>query len=226
MKLKKYKKKKISSYITISIVVIVLSLILALIIINDFAKRANIILAPMGESITRKVIAMIINNACDELIISDKLYLVNKNEKDEIELITYNSFEANKLINEVTLNLEKKLNDVENGLINYYGEDDDMEGVIAEIPFGVIYGNSLLNNIGPMIKLKLNILGDVLSNIETEVKPYGINNAYVEIRIKLEVTARVILPFVDEKISISQVVPISMNIVQGTVPEGYIYPYK
>ena len=65
-----------------------------------------------------------------------------------------------------------------------------------------------------------------MSNIETEVKPYGINNAYVEVRISLTVTARIVLPFVIENVVISNVIPISMNIVQGNVPEGYIYSYK
>ena len=82
------------------------------------------------------------------------------------------------------------------------------------------------NNLGPKIKLRLNLLGDIMSNIETEVKPYGINNAYVELRIHLEVTARVVLPFVSEKIVISNVIPLSMNIVQGVVPEAYISSYK
>ena len=65
-----------------------------------------------------------------------------------------------------------------------------------------------------------------MSNIETEVKPYGINNAYVEVRIKLEVTARIVLPFISKKVIISNVIPISMNIVQGSIPEAYISSYK
>ena len=142
-------------------------------------------------------------------------------------MVTYNSFEVTKLINQVTSNIENMIKDIEMGKIDYYGNVDGTEGgVISEIPFGVIFGNSLLSNIGPKIKLRLEILGDVTSNIETEVKPYGINNAYVEMRISLTVTARIVLPFVSEKIVISNVIPISMNIVQGSVPDGYIYSYK
>ena len=132
-----------------------------------------------------------------------------------------------KAINDVTLNIENMIRDIETGKINLYGEDVNVEnGIIAEIPFGVIYGNSLLSGVGPKLKLRLDILGDVTSNVETEVKPYGINNAYVEMRIQLEVTARIVLPFVSEKVVISQVIPISMNVVNGSVPEGYIYSYK
>ena len=146
-----------------------------------------------------------------------------KDNADEIKMINYNSYEATKVINTVTHNLQAKIKEFETGEINYYGEES---GIIAEIPFGVIFGNALLNNLGPKIKLRLNLLGDIISNLETEVKPYGINNAYVEVRISLTVTARIILPFVTENVSISNVIPISMNIVQGNVPEGYIYSYK
>lgn len=227
MRLKRYKKKKIGTYISFGIIIIVVSLILAFFIIGYFAKKANEILLPMAESQTRKVVTMIINSACDESMINDNLYVINKDNNDEIKMITYNSFEATKLINEVTSNVENKLKEFENGEIDYYGDKDKLEdGVIAEIPFGVIFGNSLLSGMGPKLKLRLNLLGDIISNIETEVKPYGINNAYVEMRIHLEVTARIVLPFVSEKVVISNVIPISMNIVQGTVPDGYIYSYK
>ena len=161
-------------------------------------------------------------------MISDNLYVINKNDDEEIKMITYNSFEVTKLINEVTSNIENKIRMIENNEMDYYGNSgfETSAGVIAEIPFGIIFDNPLLANIGPKIKIRLNVLGDIMSNIETEVKPYGINNAYVEVRIKLEVTARIVLPFATEKIAISNVIPLSMNIVQGTVPDGYIYSYK
>ena len=226
MKLKRYRKKKFSRYISRGITIIVISLVCSFFVIDYFARKSNEILLPMAESKVRKVVTMIINSACDEVMIGDNLYEINKDSNDEIKLVTYNSFEVTKLINEVTANIELKLKDFENNEIDYYGNRDGLGGVVAEISFGVIFGNSLLANLGPKIKVRLNILGDVVSNIETEVKPYGINNAYVELRIHLEVTARIVLPFASEKIVISNVIPLSMNIVQGSIPEAYISSYK
>ena len=227
MKLRKYKKKKISTYFSFSIIIIIISLICSFIVIDYFDYRANKILFPIAESKTRKVVTMIINSAIDEELINDNLYVIDKDDNNEIKMITYNSFEVTKLINEITFNIEEMIRNIEGNKIDYYGNMDEFpNGVIAELPFGLIFGNSLLANVGPKIKLRLNILGDVVSNIETEVKPYGINNAYVEVRIKLEVTARILLPFVSEKVVISNVIPLSMNIVQGSIPEAYISSYK
>ena len=226
MKLKRYKKKKFSSYISLGIIIVFISLGCSFFIIDYFAKKSNEILLPMAESQVRKVVTMIINSACDESKIHDDLYEINKDSNDEIKMITYNSFEVTKLINQVTSNVETKIRQIENGEINYYGYNDELGGIIAEIPIGVIFGNAMLSNIGPKIKVRLNMLGDIVSNIETEVKPYGINNAYVEMRIFLEVTARIVLPFASEKVVISNVIPLSMNIVQGSIPEAYISSFK
>ena len=226
MKLKKYKKKKISSYISFGIIIIIISICCSFFIIDYFAKKSNEILLPMAESQVRKVVTMIINSACDESKIHDDLYEINKDSNDEIKMITYNSFEVTKLINQVTSNVETKIRQIENGEINYYGYNDELGGIIAEIPIGVIFGNAMLSNIGPKIKIRMEMLGDIVSNIETEVKPYGINNAYVELRIFLEVTARIVLPFASEKVVISNVIPLSMNIVQGSIPEAYISSFK
>ena len=83
-----------------------------------------------------------------------------------------------------------------------------------------------MRGLGPKIPLKAEMVGSIVSNIETEVKPYGINNAYVETRIFLEVTAIIYLPFVSKEIKISNIIPISINIVQGSVPQGYITTFK
>lgn len=226
MRLKKYKKKNISTYISFMVILIFISIILSFVIISYFSKRVNLILLPMAEEQTRKIVTMVINGACDDVVISNNLYSLDKNSNGEIVMINYNSFEITKLINDVTSNIEGTLKNIELGKINYYKDIKSDGGVIAIIPFGVIFGNSLLSNVGPNIKLKLNILGDVVSNIETEVKPYGINNAYVELRINLTVNARIVLPFVSEKVTISNVIPLSMTVVEGSIPEAYISSYK
>ena len=98
--------------------------------------------------------------------------------------------------------------------------------VVDEIPLGVVFNNALMRNFGPKIQIRLDIVGDVLSELETEVKPYGINNALVEVRVKLNANARVILPLTSKEINVTNVIPLSINIVSGSIPEAYIATYK
>ena len=214
MKLKRYKKKTIGNYISKEIIIISISLIVALFIINYFYDKFNKVILPLAEVDTRKYMTEVINTATDNIKFDNNLFVINKDNHNEIKMITYNSNEATKLVNQITYNVQNKFNNENNSY------------VIEEIPLGIIFNNALLKNFGPMIKIKLKIIGNVLSELETEVKPYGINNALVEVRVKLKANGKIILPLVSKDILVSNVVPISINIVNGNIPEAYISSFK
>ena len=217
MKLRKYKKKTIGSHLTREIVIVVLGIIMSFLIINYFSQKFNDVILPIAEAKTRKYITETINNAADKIMFDNDLFTIEKSNDNEIKMITYNSYEATQLINEITHNIENDLDMLENDREMY---------IVGEIPLGIIYNNAILRNLGPRIKVRIDIVGDVLSELETEVKPYGINNALVEVRVKLYANARVILPLVSKDISITNVIPISINIVNGSIPEAYIGTYR
>lgn len=220
MRLRKYKNKKrnISNYFTRGIIIIIISLVCAFLIINNFAKRIDKIIMPMAESIVRRYVSTIVNDATIGIEFDKELFVIDKNEKNEIKMVTYNSYEVTKLTNTITTNIQDNLLKLENS------NGDDF--VVTEIPFGMIFDNVFLRNVGPKIKIRLDIYGDVLTELRTEVKPYGINNALVEVSVYLEANARVVLPFVSKDVKITNVIPISINIVNGSIPEAYISTYK
>lgn len=213
MKLKRYKRKTIGSYIGRELIIIILGVIMALIIINYLSKKINEVIIPMSEAITRKYITNIINEATMGIKFDGNLFTIEKSNDNEIKMITYDSYEATKLVNMITGNIQNRLDIID-------------KDTISEIPLGIIFNNGLLKNFGPKIKIRLNIIGDVLSELETEVKPYGINNSLVEVRVKIDANARVILPLISKDIKITNKIPISINIVNGNIPDAYIGTYK
>ena len=237
MKLKPYKKIKLGSYLSILLFLIILSIISSFFVISYFGKQAKKVLLPIAVADTRKIITLIINSSVTKQITNDmnkgNLFEIEKNNDGTIQMIDYNSKEVTKILNAITYNIEHSLRQIESGNVEDFNNvlkdyDDNLlkEGIIAEIPFGVIFDNPILNNLFPKVKLKLNIIGDVISNLETEIKPYGINNALIEVRVHLEVSSQINLPFVSERITISNTIPISMKLIEGTVPEAYISSYK
>ena len=216
MKLKKYKKKTISSYLSKELIIIIMAFVASLLIINYFSHKFNDVLMPIAESETRKYMTIVINNATKGVGFDENLFVIEKSNTNEIKMITYNSYEATKLINEITNNIQDKL--------NY--KNDYYNSMIAEIPLGVIFNNGLMRNFGPRIKVRVDIIGDVISELQTEVKPYGINNALVEVRVRIDATAKVILPLTSKEINITNMIPISINIVNGNIPEAYFTAYK
>ena len=220
MKLRNYKTKNIRQYLLSEILILVIGFILSIIIINYIYKSFNNIVAPMAEAKTRKYVTEIINNSTDNIKFENDLFIIEKSTDNEIKMITYNSYEATRLINEITHNIQDSFDELESV---FNGHD---KFVVEEIPMGVIFKNTLLNNFGPKIKVRMDIVGDVISELQTEVKPYGLNNALVEVRVKLNANARVILPLVSKEITVSNVIPLSINIVNGSIPEAYIASYK
>ena len=172
------------------------------------------------ESEMKNMSVNIINKTISsELSNIENMILITKNNSNEIQMIDFESKEVNKLLVKVTDKLLESLkNDINNKKydISYYGK-----GIIYEIPLGVITNNVYFENLGTKIPVKLNIIGDVYSNIKTNIKEYGINNALLEVYINISVTERVIIPFKSEKINISVDVPISIKLIQGKIPEYY-----
>lgn len=219
MRFRSYKKKKINVFFTRGLIIIIITFLLSLMVVNYFSGQIKTILLPIAEARVNKYVSNMINKATSNILFDKELLEVNKNNNDEIEMITYNTYEVTKLIDKITKNIQDEFNGLEHGMV-----DDDF--VIQEIPFGVIFGNVFLRNLGPKINIRFDMIGNLLTNIETEVKPYGINNAYVETRVFIEANARVIIPFVTKNIKITNVVPISINIYQGKVPNGYITSFN
>ena len=210
MRLKWYKKKTVGNYLSIELMIIVLGIILAIWIVNHYAKRFNEVILPIATAETRKYITILINDATKGVIFDKNLFVIEK-EKEEIKMISYNTYEATKLINEITNNIQDKLN---------------TNLVVTEIPLGIIFKNSLMRNFGPKIKVKIGSISDIISELETEVKPYGINNALVEVKVHIDANARVVLPITSSEIRINNMIPISVNIINGNIPEAYFMTYK
>ena len=196
-----------------------IAFLISLMIINYFSSQIKTILLPIAEARVNKYVSNMINKATGNILFDKELLKINKNSNDEVEMVTYNTYEVTKLIDKITMNIQDEFNGLE------YGKVND-EFVLQKIPFGVIFGNVFLRNLGPKINIRFDMIGNVLTNIETEVKPYGINNAYVETRVFIEANARIIIPFVTKNIKITNVVPISINIYQGKVPNGYITSFN
>ena len=116
--------------------------------------------------------------------------------------------------------------DLEENTLDKYDKDLLKKGIIYEIPILAATNSSLLSNIGPRIPVRFYLIGDVTSNVETEVKEYGINNALVKLSIRINVSGRVNLPFVSENVTVDMVIPVSMKIIQGKIPEFYLDGFK
>lgn len=95
------------------------------------------------------------------------------------------------------------------------------KGVVCELPAGILYLNDLLSNNGPVVPIKLNFIGYVTTNIETEAKTYGINSVYLEIFIHVEVIEQISMPLLTKSVKTEVDIPLTIKIIQGVIPDYY-----
>ena len=219
MKLKKRKNKK-----PIIIIIIIIMILISFLIIQYINKQISPKLTHYASLEIRKLSNLIITKSLkteslEKLNITD-LFLITKNEKSEILTVDVNTVTLNKIILESTVNIQENLKQLEHGKINNNNEENK-NGIILKIPLGQIYNNFLLNNLGPKIPVKLKILGDMETKVNTNIKNYGINNALIEITLEIKVKEEVILPINTEEIIVTQSIPLAMKIIEGTVPNYY-----
>ncbi len=174
---------------------------------------------------TKKISTIVINKAINKQLANgieiDELFIINKNVNNEIETIDFNPSIVNKLLNVTTNVVLVNLKAIENGDMEFIEFDNTKNGVIYNLPLGVITNNTFISNIGPKIPIKLNVIGAVESNINTNIKEYGINNALIEVSVKIKVTLMVNVPFISKKEDVICNIPIAIKVIQGEVPKYY-----
>ena len=198
-------------------------------------KKASPILLNYAELEARKVASVIINSAINKEVSKninlEELFIISKDSNGEINTIDFNPVEVNNILAKTTEIIQNNLKRLETGNIdgidlpnsNYLSSKDRLrKGIIFDIPSGLIFDNVFFNNLGPKIPVKLSLVGDIISEITTNVSNYGINNALIEVRINLTLTERVLLPVASNKIEIKVSVPLALKIIQGSVPNYYL----
>ena len=222
--------KKKPSLLTILLYINLFALISSLIFIYNFQKKLGPELIKSGENQVKYIENLIINNSIRKYLKENQNISFIK--RKDTKLIEYDITKINNAsikITEIIENDLKKmiagnLKDIDlkiNTITQEYYEKIN-NGIIFIVSLGSATGNSLLANIGPQIPLKLKLVGDTKTEIKSEVKEYGLNNAMIEIYAKITTSTIIQMPFLSKKITITNKIPLTIEIIQGTLPEYYI----
>lgn len=161
----------------------------------------------------------------------NNLFIVGKNSNNEIQTVDFDPVVVNTVLNKITETVIEYFKAIEEGNLNIINLSDGFlinteidklkQGIILEIPIGVITDNAILSNLGPKIPVKLSLVGEIESELETEVKYYGINNALITVYANIKVSEQIYMPIATGSIVINQKIPIAMKLIQGIVPNTY-----
>ena len=231
IKLKKRKHSKLNFFLFV-IILMIISIVFLFTYIN---KKITPVFLEYAEFQASKIATYVISKAIDEEVSKnldiEDLFISSKDSSGNIKSIDFNPITINKISNLIKSNIFEYLEDLENGNIEKIKNTALFssrinEGIVFEIPSGIVFNNVLLANIGPKVPVKLSLTGDILTNIHTKVTDYGINNAVVEVVINVEVYEQVILPFTTKRVTINTDIPIAVKLIQGEIPSYYFNNLK
>ena len=160
------------------------------------------------------------NETIDEFDM-DKLFIIHKKNDDEIFIITLDNKIVNMITNKISDTCEDNLRKVEEGKLDEIKKDFNIGEEYFSVPSGIFFSNSLLSNLGPKIPISFKVVGNVNSEIMTNVKEYGINNSLITVSLEINVELVVILPLSSEFVNINNNIPIVIKLIQGKVPKIY-----
>lgn len=184
----------------------------------------------IAETNTRQVAEHAIQDAVSKIITEDldmnELIIIRDDKANESKSYSFNSQLFNRLISDASLHIQKYLNgDIEKELkdmdeVNVY-KNPNGKGLMYHIPLGLVTDNALLANLGPKVPISFEMIGSVNSDIETKYHEMGINNAYLEIYMHIEVKMNVIVPSFKKNMVIKNSVKIGDLFIEGDVPQFY-----
>lgn len=177
-------------------------------------------------NISTKIVNSVVSEVISEKIKNDVI-IYDENDKFMIEL---NAVMLNSINSIATKKIQNYFYKLQLGNINdnlLENIEDDMKireiskGIIYEIPLGKVFDNLFLSNIGVKIPIRYEIVGDIYSNVISDVKEYGINNALIEINLEFVIKTRTLIPILSDEKEVIVSTPIIMKLIQGKIPDFY-----
>lgn len=213
--------------------IIIFSIIGAFVFLQIIRKKINPTILNYSTIEAKRFGVYIINYSLSKKFLNEldeDIFTTSKNSKGEIQIVDFKAKKVNVLLESVAKQVQKRLIDLENGniseieLANTFKRlryKKNRNGVLCELPMGILFSNALLSNNGPVVPIKLNFIGSVITNLNTKVKTYGINTVFLEVSIHVEVTERITMPFLTDNAKAEVDIPLTLKIIQGVVPNYY-----
>ena len=213
--------------------IVFLAFLISVVFVLCIGKKLNPTIRNYSTVEAKRFGTFIINYSLDKDFLKSlngDIFETTNNNKGEIQMIDFKTKEVNEVLEKATAKVQKQLIDLENGNIDNMNIADTFKGlryekikngVVCELPMGVIFSNVFFSNSGPVIPIKLNFIGQVLTNLNTEVATYGINSVYIEVKLHIEITELITMPLKTEEVKIETDIPLTIKVIQGSIPNYY-----
>lgn len=226
-----FKKKIIFVYFTLIVFTILSVSMFGKLIDDKMSDYVTEEVNKVSKILIRKILE---DNFWDDITLDD-LFVVNKNESGEIDLIDLKTKKVNEILGKSNSIILYYFNEFDKGnveLINKYSDVFNQymvgkkSGLYINVPLGIAFSNPILFSVGPSIPVKILLSGQIETKILTNVRQYGINSILFEISIEINVYEKIIFPFSNRYVKVELEVPLIVELISGKIPENYLNSQK
>ena len=158
-----------------------------------------------------KSLATLITNQQSTIVMNkyqyDELYTIEKDTNGNIIIIRSNVVPINNLISDLTENIQK--------------EFDEIEDTKIQIPLGSLSGIYLLSGSGPKISFDVSVTGTVDTEIKSEFVSQGINQTLHRVYVNFECHMEIVTSIKSYSKKIVNQVIIAEHVIVGNIPDSY-----
>ncbi len=217
--MKRFKHKKYK--LNITTIIIMLIIVNTIAILKYYKNNLSYKLIDISKNTIEVYNNYLIMNFISNDILSksdlNNIIKLNKNNKDEIISIEYDTKLTYKLLKIVTDELYQIVSQTTyKDILDY--DFDIKDDLVIYYPVLLSSNNIFFNNLGPKVPVKIKFLSSLLTNINTKVTSYGLNNVLLEIYINITINDDIVIPYYKDKISKDYNVLLSSKVVMGTLP--------
>ena len=212
----------------IIIFTILLILFFTFFLLNYFNKKINDNLIKISSMEIEKKTKIILTKDINHDIINHNnisdILIIHKNNDDQILYVDFNLDKAYQVLDLVSNILMDSYQKLENGVIkvNYQNNDyHKTNQIFLFVPIGSALSSTYFYNVGPTIPVGVNFVGTILTNLETKITNYGLNNALVEVYVYIEFHNEIMAPYLTKDITLQYSSLIASMMIEGEVPSFY-----
>lgn len=220
----KMKLKKRPNIIPLIFFIITMIIFLTVFFLRNYSNKATDKIIEITkfnlDKYTSDIVLMKLNKDFINEDAQKELIKITKNKDDEIIALDYDLNKTYIVLNEFVERLNNNIqnfNEFKNFDSNFKTEKNSL---IVSYPFGIYSDNIFVNNLGPRIPVKINLINNLSTNIKTKVTNYGINSLLLEMYIVVELKHEIVASKIYE-VQSSYELLISSKILQGSIPNYF-----
>lgn len=193
------------------VLVILIPIGILAIVDNYFSSRSKMYIEKEVMTVVSNTITQSLEQPIQDYIFQKDLLYYQYDRENIIKGIYINSA----AINEILLSVNKSMKELL--------DKDILEQEIQDIqiPIGLLISKSLFTDFGPRVKIRVLPISFYKTDIITNMKSFGINNALFEIYLSVFIEIDTIIPLNKNHIVFATNILLVSQIIQGEVPYYY-----